>query len=121
MAPGSKGVSNRSLQVQATSAAHCQALQDGWSVTDDAALYERLGLPVQVLEAPASNIKLTTPFDLSVAEAVLRARGAETPAELDGPEAVGAMGEEPDDTASARHPSRDDGRSWRPPVDQTDG
>jgi 2-C-methyl-D-erythritol 4-phosphate cytidylyltransferase len=30
---------------------------------------------VRVLEAPASNIKLTTPFDLAVAEAVLRSRG----------------------------------------------
>jgi 2-C-methyl-D-erythritol 4-phosphate cytidylyltransferase len=31
-------------------------------------------LPVQVLEAPPSNIKLTTRFDLTVAEAVLAAR-----------------------------------------------
>ncbi|MEB3200448.1 MAG: 2-C-methyl-D-erythritol 4-phosphate cytidylyltransferase [Synechococcaceae cyanobacterium] len=54
--------------------AHRQAELGGWSVTDDAALYERLGLPVQVLEAPASNIKLTTPFDLEVAAAVLAAR-----------------------------------------------
>jgi 2-C-methyl-D-erythritol 4-phosphate cytidylyltransferase len=61
-------------------AAHRQALEEGWSVTDDAALFERLGLPVRVLEAPPSNIKLTTPFDLSVAEAVLRARAATTPA-----------------------------------------
>ncbi|MEB3335524.1 MAG: 2-C-methyl-D-erythritol 4-phosphate cytidylyltransferase [Cyanobacteriota bacterium] len=58
--------------------AHHRALAEGWSVTDDAALYERLGLPVTVLEAPASNIKLTTPFDLSVAEAVLRSRQADT-------------------------------------------
>ena len=55
--------------------AHRQAQEEGWSVTDDAALYERLGFPVRVLEAPASNIKLTTPFDLAVAEAVLRSRG----------------------------------------------
>jgi 2-C-methyl-D-erythritol 4-phosphate cytidylyltransferase len=57
-------------------AAHRRALRDGWTVTDDAALYERLGLPVRVLEAPASNIKLTTPIDLRVAEAVLRERSA---------------------------------------------
>ena len=61
--------------VQQLRQAHRQAQQDGWSVTDDAALYERLGFPVRVLEAPASNIKLTTPFDLAVAEAVLRSRG----------------------------------------------
>ena len=57
-------------------AAHARAAREGWSVTDDAALYERLGLPVRVLEAPPSNIKLTTPFDLVVAEAVLAARAA---------------------------------------------
>lgn len=61
--------------VQQLRQAHRQAQEEGWSVTDDAALYERLGFPVRVLEAPASNIKLTTPFDLAVAEAVLRSRG----------------------------------------------
>ncbi|MFM7648948.1 MAG: 2-C-methyl-D-erythritol 4-phosphate cytidylyltransferase [Cyanobium sp.] len=55
--------------------AHERAEAEGLSVTDDAALYERLGLPVRVLEAPPSNIKLTTRFDLVVAEAVLAARG----------------------------------------------
>lgn len=56
--------------------AHAQAEQAGWSVTDDAALFERLGWPVGVIEAPASNIKLTTPFDLTIAAAVLAARAA---------------------------------------------
>lgn len=55
--------------------AHARARREGWSVTDDAALFERLGLPVQVLEAPASNIKLTTPFDLTVAAALLASAG----------------------------------------------
>jgi 2-C-methyl-D-erythritol 4-phosphate cytidylyltransferase len=54
--------------------AHARAGDEGWNVTDDAALFERLGWPVQVLQAPPSNIKLTTPFDLTVAEAVLAAR-----------------------------------------------
>ncbi len=54
--------------------AHAEAEACGWSVTDDAALFERLGLPVRVLEAPPSNLKLTTPFDLTVAEAVLAER-----------------------------------------------
>jgi 2-C-methyl-D-erythritol 4-phosphate cytidylyltransferase len=54
--------------------AHASAEAAGWSVTDDAALFERLGWPVQVLEAPAANIKLTTPFDLTVAAAVLAGR-----------------------------------------------
>ena len=60
--------------------AHRQAQEEGWIVTDDAALYERLGLPVRVLEAPAANIKLTTPFDLAVAEAVLGGRSADAAA-----------------------------------------
>ncbi|MBE9173319.1 2-C-methyl-D-erythritol 4-phosphate cytidylyltransferase [Cyanobium sp. LEGE 06143] len=60
--------------VTALRQAHARAAAEGWSVTDDAALFERLGWPVQVLEAPAANIKLTTPFDLTVAAAVLAAR-----------------------------------------------
>jgi len=54
--------------------AHARADAEGWSVTDDAALYERLGLTVRILEAPPSNIKVTTRFDLVVAEAVLGSR-----------------------------------------------
>ena len=54
--------------------AHRRAAAEGWQVTDDAALFERLGWMVRVLEAPASNIKLTTPFDLEIAAAVLAAR-----------------------------------------------
>ena len=61
--------------VEALRQAHARALQEGWSVTDDAALFERLGWPVRVIEGPASNIKITTPFDLEVATAVLATRG----------------------------------------------
>ena len=59
--------------------AHAKAEALGWMVTDDAALFERLGWPVHVLEAPASNIKVTTPFDLTVAEAVLKTRVSWSP------------------------------------------
>ena len=61
--------------VQQLRQAHATATAQGWSVTDDAALFERLGRTVQVLEAPPSNIKLTPPFDLQVAAAVLAGRG----------------------------------------------
>jgi 2-C-methyl-D-erythritol 4-phosphate cytidylyltransferase len=61
--------------VQQLREAHARARAEGWSVTDDASLFERLGWPVQVIEAPPSNIKITTPFDLTIAEAVLAARG----------------------------------------------
>ena len=60
--------------------AHARAEAAGWSVTDDASLFERLGWPVRVIEAPPANIKLTTPFDLVVAEAVLAARPPLRPA-----------------------------------------
>jgi 2-C-methyl-D-erythritol 4-phosphate cytidylyltransferase len=54
--------------------AHARAAAEGWSVTDDASLFERLGWPVRVIAAPPSNIKITTRFDLTVAAAVLAAR-----------------------------------------------
>ena len=56
--------------------AHACASAEGWSVTDDAALFERLGWAVKVIAAPPSNIKITTPFDLTIAAAVLGARAA---------------------------------------------
>lgn len=55
---------------------HAEACRRGWEVTDDASLYERLGWDVAVLDAGPANIKVTTPFDLVVAEAVLSLRGA---------------------------------------------
>ena len=53
---------------------HREARANSWTVTDDASLYERLGWPVNVLDAGPSNIKVTTPFDLTVAAAVLAER-----------------------------------------------
>ena len=55
---------------------HAEAQARGWSVTDDASLFERLGWRVQVLDAGPENIKVTTPFDLTVAEAILKLRAA---------------------------------------------
>ena len=54
--------------------AHTQARREGWSVTDDASLFERLGWSVRVMESSPANIKITTPFDLTIAQAVLAAR-----------------------------------------------
>ena len=62
------------FQVDQLRQGHAEAQAKGWSVTDDASLYERLGWPVQVLDAGPANIKVTTPFDLTVAEAVLALR-----------------------------------------------
>ncbi len=53
---------------------HEQGRQNGWEVTDDAALFERCGLPVQILEGEETNLKITTPVDLAIAEFILRQR-----------------------------------------------
>ena len=54
--------------------AHRQAIFNGWSVTDDASLFERLGIPVKIYDAGPSNIKVTTPFDLVIAESMLSSK-----------------------------------------------
>jgi len=46
----------------------------GESATDDAGLVERLGLAVTVIPGHVEAFKVTTPFDLLLAEAVLAAR-----------------------------------------------
>ena len=51
--------------------AHSEAIAKGWQVTDDASLFERMGLPVKIYDAGPSNIKVTTPFDLVIAESLL--------------------------------------------------
>ncbi|CAN5685917.1 2-C-methyl-D-erythritol 4-phosphate cytidylyltransferase [soil metagenome] len=52
--------------------AHRRARQDGVAATDDAALCERYGSRVGVVEGSAENIKITRPADLVLAEAVAR-------------------------------------------------
>ena len=54
--------------------AHNQAISNGWNVTDDASLFERLDIPVKIYDAGPSNIKVTTPFDLVIAEALLSSK-----------------------------------------------
>lgn len=53
---------------------HQQGIDQGWSVTDDAALFEQCGLPVQVVPGEETNLKVTTPMDLAIAEFILRQR-----------------------------------------------
>lgn len=45
-------------------AAHAHAAAEGWDVTDDAMLVERLGEPVLVIEGEPGNVKITNPEDL---------------------------------------------------------
>lgn len=49
--------------------------KDNLEVTDDVSVIEALGLPVKLTLGEYTNIKLTTPDDLQVAEQVLRERG----------------------------------------------
>lgn len=56
-----------------TAALH-QADKDGFSVTDDNSLIEHLGYSVRMVECGAQNIKITTPEDLPLAEAILAQR-----------------------------------------------
>ena len=52
--------------------ANRKADEDGFLGTDDASLVERLGVPVRIVRGEYSNIKVTTPEDMVVAEAILR-------------------------------------------------
>lgn len=53
---------------------HDEGLRQGWEVTDDAALFEQCGLPVKIVEGEETNLKVTTPIDLTIAEFILRQR-----------------------------------------------
>ena len=53
-----------------------KALDDGLELTDDCAAVERLGMKVALTRGDERNIKLTTPEDLAVAQAILELEGA---------------------------------------------
>ncbi len=54
--------------------AHQEARNLNWSVTDDAALFEKMSLPVQIVLGEETNLKITTPQDLAIAEFILKQR-----------------------------------------------
>jgi 2-C-methyl-D-erythritol 4-phosphate cytidylyltransferase len=66
----------QAFDAEALRAAHRSALAGGLEGTDDAMLLEAIGLPVATVEGEATNFKITTPNDLSRAEAMLAARAA---------------------------------------------
>ncbi len=51
-----------------------QAKDRGLSPTDDSMAMEAMGFSVKVISGPSDNIKITTPADLAVAEAILARR-----------------------------------------------
>lgn len=58
--------------------AHRLAREAGAAATDDAMLFERLGRKVAAVPGHDSNLKITTPEDLLVAELILQRRRRET-------------------------------------------
>jgi 2-C-methyl-D-erythritol 4-phosphate cytidylyltransferase len=55
-------------------AAYGMAEREGWETTDDASLVERMGKPVRMIPGEVENLKLTTPEDFSLGEAILKRR-----------------------------------------------
>lgn len=62
------------FEVKVLKQCHEMGRNSGWEVTDDAALFERCGLPVRIVEGEETNLKVTTPVDLAIAEFILRQR-----------------------------------------------
>jgi 2-C-methyl-D-erythritol 4-phosphate cytidylyltransferase len=60
--------------VEKLKACHAEGRRQGWEVTDDAALFERFNLPVQIVAGEETNLKITTPADLAIAELILQQR-----------------------------------------------
>jgi 2-C-methyl-D-erythritol 4-phosphate cytidylyltransferase len=53
---------------------HDEGVRQGWEVTDDAALFEKCDYPVRIVQGEETNLKLTTPQDLAIAEFILKTR-----------------------------------------------
>ena len=60
--------------VEPLKSCHRQGREHGLAVTDDAALFEYFNLPVHIVEGEETNLKVTTPADLAIAELILRQR-----------------------------------------------
>lgn len=68
----------QAFQVSLLRSAYEKASRDKIMVTDDAALVESLGVSVHLVPGSPENIKVTTPADLVMAEAILARREQET-------------------------------------------
>ena len=62
----------QTFQVNIIKEAYYQATKDGFAGTDDASLVERLGVAVHILPGSYTNIKITTPEDLLLANLFLK-------------------------------------------------
>ncbi|WP_026082306.1 2-C-methyl-D-erythritol 4-phosphate cytidylyltransferase [Mastigocladopsis repens] len=62
------------FDVQLLKKCHAEGIRQGWEVTDDAALFEKCRYPVRIVQGEETNLKLTTPQDLAIAEFILKNR-----------------------------------------------
>ena len=62
----------QAFQISFIQEVHERARQEGFFGTDDASLVEHYGYAVEVTEGSYMNIKLTTPDDLVIGEAILK-------------------------------------------------
>ena len=62
------------FEVKLLKACHEKGRALGWEVTDDAALFEKCSLPVTIVPGEETNLKITTPVDLAIAEFILSNR-----------------------------------------------
>ena len=60
----------QTFDIQLLKAANRQPYNDGF--TDDASVVEAYGHPITLVEGNRENIKITTPYDITVAEAIIR-------------------------------------------------
>ncbi|UBF27317.1 2-C-methyl-D-erythritol 4-phosphate cytidylyltransferase [Kovacikia minuta CCNUW1] len=64
----------KGFEVERLTQCHIEGNRQGWEVTDDAALFEQCGYPVKIVSGEETNLKVTTPVDLAIAEFILRQR-----------------------------------------------
>lgn len=62
------------FEVELLKRCHERGKDLGWEVTDDSALFEKCQIPVKIVEGEETNLKVTTPVDLAIAEFILRQR-----------------------------------------------
>jgi 2-C-methyl-D-erythritol 4-phosphate cytidylyltransferase len=62
------------FEVQLLKNCHDRGRELGWNVTDDAALLEKCQIPVKIVAGEETNLKVTTPLDLAIAELILQQR-----------------------------------------------
>jgi 2-C-methyl-D-erythritol 4-phosphate cytidylyltransferase len=62
----------QAFQVAVVKEAYYKATEDGFMGTDDASLVERIGVKVHILPGAYTNIKITTPEDLMLANLLIQ-------------------------------------------------